>query len=147
MAEDERNPTDANADAEGKKGKKERGNIFRRLRRSNTRSGELCWAFLVLPAMVGVTVLAFPLVYIYEVIVEMPRVFGNFFSDFFGVFADEWRTGARAVGSAWKAWWQTFTGKHVKKIKVNVDVTVVETGDGQSVFVVEDGGEDGGEEQ
>ena len=142
MAEDERNPTDAGADAEGKKGKKERGNIFRRLRRSNTRSGELCWAFLVLPAMVGITVLAFPLVYIYEVIVEMPRVFRNFFSDFFGVFADEWRTGARAVGSAWKAWWQTFTGKHVKKIKVNVNVTVVEAGDGTSVAVVEDGGEE-----
>ena len=132
MAEDERNPTDAGADAEGKKGKKERGNIFRRLRRSNTRSGELCWAFLVLPAMVGVTVFAFPFVYIYEVIVEMPRVFRNFFSDFFGVFADEWRTGA-------KAWWQTLTGKHVKKIKVNVNVTVVDTGEGECVFPVDDG--------
>ena len=142
MAEDERNTTDANADAEGKKGKEERGNIFRRLRRSNTRSGELCWAFLVLPAMVGVTVFAFPFVYIYEVIVEMPRVFRNFFSDFFGVFADEWRTGAKAVGNGWKAWWQTLTGKHVKKIKVNVNVTVVEAGGGQSVVVVEDGGEE-----
>lgn len=140
MAENERNTTDA--DAVGKKGKKGRGNIFRRLRRSNTRSGELYWAFLVLPALVAVTVFIFPLVYLYEVIVEMPRVFRNFFSDFFGVFADEWRMEAKALGNGWKAWWQTLTGKHVKKIKVNVDVTVVETGGGQSVVVVEDGGEE-----
>lgn len=129
MSDNESNMTDV--DAEGKKGKKGRGNIFQRLRRANTRSGDLCWVFLVLPALVGVTVLAFPLVYIYKVIVEMPRVFRNFFSDFFGVFADEWRTEAKAVGNGWKAWWQTLTGKHVKKIKVNGYVTVVETGDGR----------------
>lgn len=122
-------------DVEKAKGKK--GNVLVRWRDSGKWWATMLWCVTTFPLMLAVTLLVAPVAYIYEVAVEMPRVFRNFFSDLFGVFADEWRTGARAVANGWRSWWFSIVGR--RNVRVNVNVTVVDTGEGECVFPVDDG--------
>jgi hypothetical protein len=54
--------------------------------------------------MVVITIVAVPMVFLFEIIVDIPRILSNFWSDIQGLWYRPMRYCKDVVGGAWKVW-------------------------------------------
>ena len=58
------------------------------------------WCIAIFVPMVVITIVAVPI----EIIVDIPRIWSNFWSDIKGLFHRNTRICKNVVGGAWKSW-------------------------------------------
>lgn len=62
------------------------------------------WCITIFVPMVVITIVAVPMVFLFEIIVDIPRILSNFWSDIRGLWYRQMRYCKDVVGGAWKSW-------------------------------------------
>ena len=62
------------------------------------------WSITIFVPMVVITIVGVPMVFLYEVIVDIPKILSNFWSDIKGLFHRNTRICKDVVGGAWDIW-------------------------------------------
>ena len=62
------------------------------------------WCITIFVPMVVITIVGVPMAFLYEVIVDIPRIWSNFWSDIRGLWYRQKRFCKQVVGGAWKSW-------------------------------------------
>ncbi len=75
-------------------------NPFQLLHNSHPR----IWCVTIFVPMVVISIVGVPMAFLYEVIVDIPRILSNFWSDIKGSFHRNTRICKDVVGGAWKSW-------------------------------------------
>lgn len=62
------------------------------------------WCVTIFVPMVVITIVAVPVVFLFEIIMDIPWILSNFWSDIKASFHHTTRTCKYVVGGAWKSW-------------------------------------------
>lgn len=68
------------------------------------------WCITIFVPMVVITIVAVPMVFLFEIIVDIPRIWSNFWSDIKGLFHRNTRICKEVVSGAWKSWLNGWKG-------------------------------------
>jgi len=79
-------------------------NPFHMLKKKSPRA----WAIVTFPLFLITTLVLVPLVYVYEIIVDIPRVAGNLWEDIKSMFRNNNNEFKRIVPAAWKSLYKAF---------------------------------------
>lgn len=69
------------------------------------------WCVTIFVPLVVITIVGVPMEFLYGVIVDIPRILSNFWSDIKGLWYRQMRYYKKVVGGAWKSWLNGWKGE------------------------------------